>query len=251
MGKLYEEIFNGEVAPFVQPVVPVTGAKHQPVAELINETDSSANKEIAEVIYSGREILTALMFLYNGDNAYSGGETITIKAQKQDVDLVTVTATAPSLSDGGFAVVPVKTNVEQYTDTLDLSATISLPAGGKLNIFAIFETADSKALADAAVKSTIVTSAEPEIEVKDNAIFNCGVLDSIEITAPAAFGLDFACQLNFTSGDTPTAFSSDGVTYAGDNTSDGVFTPIADRRYTIMFYSNGTDLVGAVKGVAA
>lgn len=248
--QLYEKVFNDEIAPIVTPVAPVSGAKHRLIA------DFSASDTLEGELYTGRETLTVLLFFCAG-GAYAGGETLAIKLTKNinesSYDLESTSIETPALTDGGFAAVPVTLANTQYADFTDISGDITLSSGVSLAIIGIFETADSKALKTVAQGATVTTemvsSDEPEITPVNNKIFNCGALTSIEITAPASFPADFACQLNFTSGETPTSFASTDVTYTGDNTSDGIFTPIASRRYSIMFYSNGTDMIGAVKGV--
>jgi hypothetical protein len=87
--------------------------------------------------------------------------------------------------------------------------------------------------------------------VADNTEYRFGSLTSLTLTFPTPGATDkFDASVSFTSGATPTAFSGTGPKYKGDNVTNGVFTPVANRRYTIMFGFDGVNINAYVSGVA-
>lgn len=95
------------------------------------------------------------------------------------------------------------------------------------------------------VSNTTVTQA-----LASDTIYNCGEMSSIEITFPATTDVKFIAQLNFTSGTTPTSFTSPvDMKWLGDDVST-TFVPVASKRYSIMFFSDGVNYRGIVQAVA-
>jgi len=83
--------------------------------------------------------------------------------------------------------------------------------------------------------------------LEGDTIYNCGEMTSIEITFPGTASTGFISQLNFTSGTTPTAFTSPvGMKWLGDDVST-TFVPVASKRYAIMFFYDGTAYRGIVQ----
>lgn len=106
---------------------------------------------------------------------------------------------------------------------------------------------------DVSAKVVNVSDTDAEIALANNTIFNCGELDSLEITAPAAANLDpaFISQVNFTSGNTATELTwvSTEPVWTGDDVDGGVFVPDSNKRYTLLFYFDGVHLIGISKSV--
>lgn len=86
------------------------------------------------------------------------------------------------------------------------------------------------------------------VALADNTIFNGNELSTLTITNPANPALDFCCQVNFTSGSTPTTVTASGIIWRGSNVTQSGFTPVANRRYAILFFYNGTAIIGLVQG---
>lgn len=101
--------------------------------------------------------------------------------------------------------------------------------------------------AEDTIISTISTATVTQA-LANNYIYNCTVdMTSIEITLPATPTANFCAQLNFTSGSTPTAFTSPvGMVWLGDDVST-TFVPVANKRYSIMVFFDGVSTRGIVQ----
>lgn len=252
---------NEELTPSVQPVKTFSGASHKTLAHYVNDTESTITQSLDVSIACQRFQLAGIIVLADGENFSSVDVTATAykNHENRKYQLATETISLPATNAGNMGyIAATMSGYEDFVDSIAFSGTITIAAGGSITIIAIFKGGEDSALATIAentknstAETVIITDADVEIEaLEDNKIYNCGVLDSLDIIAPSTFPLDFCCQLNFSSGSTATALVSDGITYTGDNTSGGIFTPITSVRYSIMFYSNGTDMIGAVKGVS-
>lgn len=102
--------------------------------------------------------------------------------------------------------------------------------------------------ADRTSPITTISSATVTQALANNYIYNCTVdMTSIEITLPATPTANFCSQLNFTSGSTPTAFTSPvGMVWLGDDVST-TFVPVANKRYAIMVFFDGVSTRGIVQ----
>lgn len=101
-----------------------------------------------------------------------------------------------------------------------------------------------------ALEPNVVALSESTVELATNTIYNAGEMATLAITFPTA-DETYVSQLNFTSGATATAFTApDTIKWVGDDVTDGAFIPATNKRYAIMFYSDGTNIRGAVQGVA-
>lgn len=107
-------------------------------------------------------------------------------------------------------------------------------------------------------KATIQTlSTTDSITLADNTIYNGGEQTALTITLPSTDTIGFICDVDFTSGATATTLSYslsdifwEGVDVAYDSTAQkNIFTPVANKRYTIIFYFDGVNYNGRVGGV--
>lgn len=97
--------------------------------------------------------------------------------------------------------------------------------------------------------TSIVTLTTDSTELATNTIYNGAELASVTFTLPATVPVNFTAQLNFTSGTTPTTFTAPAtVTFEGDACSNGVFTPVASKRYSVLIYTDGVNVIGLVMG---
>ena len=113
-------------------------------------------------------------------------------------------------------------------------------------------------LTDYQEKSNIQTlSATDSITLADNTIYNGGEQTALTIALPATDTIGFICDVDFSSGNTATTLSYslpdifwEGVDVAYDSTAQkNIFTPVANKRYTIIFYYDGVNYNGRVGGV--
>lgn len=89
------------------------------------------------------------------------------------------------------------------------------------------------------------------VALADNTIFNGDELSTLTITNPSSPTVDFSCQVNFTSGATPTTVTASNIVWVGDNVSETVgFVPRANCRYTVMFMYDGSNIRGIIQGVS-
>ena len=97
--------------------------------------------------------------------------------------------------------------------------------------------------------TSIVTLTTASTELATNTIYNGGELASVTLTLPATVPADFIAQVEFTSGATATTFTAPAtVIFEGNDCSNGVFTPLASKRYSVMVYSDGVNVIGLVMG---
>lgn len=96
-----------------------------------------------------------------------------------------------------------------------------------------------------------VTASTLTQELANNTIYDCGELTALTITLPATINADWACQVNFTSGTTPTALTAPNtIKWKGDDLTGGVFVPVASKRYAVLFFTDGVNVRGIVQAVA-
>lgn len=88
-----------------------------------------------------------------------------------------------------------------------------------------------------------------ETTLKNNTIFRGDEMLNVELFVPEDIHDDFLCEVDFTSGETATAFTmADTVKWTGDDITDNAFVPVANKRYNLLFWYDGVNLNGAVKG---
>lgn len=100
--------------------------------------------------------------------------------------------------------------------------------------------------------STIQTlSATDSITLADNTIYNGGEQTALTIALPETVDVSFLCEICFSSGSTATTltYPQSGINYVGDDVSSNIFTPVANKRYTIMCSYDGSNYLFVVKGV--
>ena len=109
--------------------------------------------------------------------------------------------------------------------------------------------------------STFVEEIETNIispELRTNTIYNANAtIEIIQINIPdLSENIDdkkYISQLNFTSlsGETPTAINSSttNLRWIGDDVEDNTFTPVANKRYAVMFSSDGMFIKAVVQSV--
>lgn len=88
------------------------------------------------------------------------------------------------------------------------------------------------------------------VTAEGDTIYNYGYMEALKILLPAAIGADYISQINFTSLGNKTELNAPiGVIWYGDDIDTlGVFVPESYRRYTVMLYSDGVNVIGIVRG---
>lgn len=94
--------------------------------------------------------------------------------------------------------------------------------------------------------ANIVTLTTTSVQLASDNVYNGGELASVTLTLPSTVPANFCCQVQFSSGATPTTFSASGIYFDGDECSAGTFTPTASHRYSIMIYNDGVNTLGFV-----
>lgn len=106
--------------------------------------------------------------------------------------------------------------------------------------------------------STVETlDASDSITLADNTIYNGGTQTALTIALPSTDTIGFICEVDFSSGNTATTLSYSlpdifwaGVDVSYDATAQkDIFKPVANKRYTIVFYYDGVNYNGRVGGV--
>lgn len=83
-----------------------------------------------------------------------------------------------------------------------------------------------------------------------NAIYHLGEMESIDFVLEEELEELFSCEVVFTSGATPTIFSSDErIKWVGDEVNNGVFTPVANVRYSCSLQYDGVFVRGMAFGI--
>ena len=102
-------------------------------------------------------------------------------------------------------------------------------------------------------KTTITASSDGIITLADNTEFRVSdTVTSISFTIPDNIPNDFISSVVFKSGATATTISVTGTAkWCGDNITDNVFTPVANRVYNAIFYNDGFNIVGVVGGYSS
>lgn len=94
-----------------------------------------------------------------------------------------------------------------------------------------------------------ITESTAAITPENNTEYRCGEVTSVTITLPEDMPDDYAAYIVFTSGTTAAeAVYPDSIKWSGDDVIDGVFIPIASRRYNIGIWYDGVNVNAAVRG---
>lgn len=146
----------------------------------------------------------------------------------------------PTANAGDFAIV-------ESTDTIwvwdsDNSEWLDTTRRGQVSSVN-GKTGDVVIPAIVAISGTSVTQ-----QLATETIYNCGELTALSITFPASPTVSFISQLNFSSGATPTALTAPvGMVWVGDDITNDVFVPVANKRYCVLCFYDGTAMRGIVQ----
>jgi hypothetical protein len=99
--------------------------------------------------------------------------------------------------------------------------------------------------------TTLVTESGATVsrQLASDTIVNCDTVTSLTITLPSTYDAKFISQINFTSGATPTSLTAPNtIVWLGNDITSSVFVPVANKRYAVLFFSDGTNVRGLVQG---
>lgn len=151
------------------------------------------------------------------------GDNITLTKVGNDVTIAS--------SGGGSSGVIIENNLTSTSTTNGLSAN----QGKVLN-----DNKQGKTIIVTDLSSTLKTQL-----LADNTEYRFGTLTSLTITYPS----DFACSLSFSSGSTATTLTISNVKFWGMDCSNGVFTPLVNKRYNLIFWFDGINVNCTTGGV--
>ena len=96
---------------------------------------------------------------------------------------------------------------------------------------------------------TTITETTAAVTPENNTEYRCGEVTSVTITLPEEIPNDYAAYIVFTSGTTAAeAVYPDTIEWSGDDVIDGVFIPIASRRYNIGIWYDGVNVNAVARG---
>ena len=164
-----------------------------------------------------------------------------------------------AVNDSGEACMRVSENVTSNDPTTiygvneDGKAAVRIIGGGSGtgDVSSVNGKTGVVVLTGADLTTTVeISNATLTQALASDTIYNCGEMTSIEVTMPATADVKFIAQLNFTSGTTPTSFTSPvDMKWLGDDVST-TFVPVASKRYAILFFYDGVNYRGIVQAVA-
>ena len=86
--------------------------------------------------------------------------------------------------------------------------------------------------------------------VQHNVVYHLGEETSLNLTLPTSLVANYASEVVFTSGATPTVVTSDSrIKWVGDDVNGGVFTPVANVRYSCSLQYDGVFVRGMTFGI--
>lgn len=159
--------------------------------------------------------------LYNINNWTLGSIPMTTD------EVLTKTFTVPVDSDFCYIFINISNAAIDYTQLVNFQ----LEEGNTATSYEPYGVFDSATLRD----NVIFTSSDD--------ILNLNIIE------PNNPSVAFGSTVNFSSGNVATTFVSHNIIYRGDNTANGIFTPVSNKRYTVFYFYNGINVCGSVQGV--
>lgn len=190
---------------------------------------------------------------YSITDAYTKAESdtaLSIKADKTYVDtsLAEKADKATTLSAYGITDAYTKTEVNTALNEKVGKAT-TLAGYGITDAYT--KTDADAAFSAKADKTTITANADGSITLADNTEFRVAdTVTSISLTVPDNIPNDFICSVIFKSGAEAMAIDYSAVSpiWRGDDVTDGVFIPLANKIYNVIFYNDGFNITAVAGG---
>lgn len=157
--------------------------------------------------------------------------------------------------------IPNDVNIEAYAFDGCTNLTIYCEQGSyaetyaQVNNIPVKYTKVLKSTIDAkADKTAITASTDGSITLADNTELRVAdTVTSISLTVPDDIPNDFISSVVFKSGTEAMAIDYAAVSpiWRGDDVADGVFIPLANKVYNVIFYNDGFNVVGVVGGYSS
>lgn len=186
-------------------------------------------------------------------NLKPGDYTVGINGKPYSQYSIAINGNVDSDSQYGIGIGGAVLSNAQYAIQLGYGSNSNANTFKVANTNGNFEimSADGTVPSDRTAPVTEILTTTVVQALADKYIYNCGEMTSVEVTLPATIPVNFSAQLNFTSGSTATTFTAPNtIKWLGDNVST-TFTPTTNKRYTVLFYSDGVNVRGLVQAVAA
>ena len=192
------------------------------------------------------------VFTYGKWNCIDGGD----KADKSDVYTKTETDTALEAKADkattliGYGITDAYTKTEADT-VLEAKADKATTLAGYGITDAYTKNEAEAALATKADKTAITASTDGSITLADNTEFRVAdTVTSISLTIPDDIPNDFISSVVFKSGTEAMAIDYSAVSpiWRGDDVTDGVFIPLANKVYNVIFYNDGFNITAVAGG---
>ena len=133
-------------------------------------------------------------------------------------------------------------------ESLAGSGNIELLTSTDLDNYYTKTEADDEFLSS--IENMTGTSGSYTVTLQDNTVFtSTDAISNLTVIEPSNPTVSFGCVIQFTSGSVATFIPLSNIIYRGDSTANGVFTPIANKRYSVYFTYNGINVCGTVQGV--
>ena len=134
-------------------------------------------------------------------------------------------------------------------DITNDTISVDLKSGSKLNFDNGELDVDLSSKEDKTTITTDTSSTTPTLTLADNNEYRYTQdLTSLTLTMPSG---NFIASVVFSSGSTPTSMTYDSsIKWSGDDITNGQFVPSASKDYDIMFYYNGLNINGIVRGAS-
>ena len=136
--------------------------------------------------------------------------------------------------------------VEWFCDLWDVNDDLSQIYGGINNdtIFTVLIVINEVQDGDEPVYTSLTG------EIKHNVVYHLGEEANLNLPLPTSLIANYAAEVVFTSGATPTVVTSDSrIKWVGDDVNAGVFTPVANVRYSCSLQYDGVFVRGMTFGI--
>lgn len=198
------------------------------VPSIVFETGTLSCNVDGNLTWNGEELGTGSIdasgnISFEGDNTFTGQNTF----------VQYVTFNEGMISHGDIVLNDAKillangAAIEVYPD-----ANLPLPEGGhrRLEYYALYKE----------ITPTLL----------HNAIYHLNEVESLDLTLEEELDDLFSCEVDFTSGAAPTVVTSDSrIKWVGDDVNAGVFTPVANVRYSCSLQYDGVFVRGMAFGI--
>ena len=259
---------TGDITATSPDKITFTVAKvHNTITEneklLVAEYDKDGIYFYAQPKYNGNNLITASDIpvtdvQINSTSIVSGGVANIPYGTNAVAGLAKAGSGLASMAGGTFYIYPAtdsaiqaKTNSANPIVPSNLNKAVMEGLGNNSLIWSDAYKANARNTIGAEQATNIVTLADNDtITLADNTIYNGATITAFEIVLPSTDIIGFLCEIDFSSGATATTITySNTIKWLGDDLSDGLFVPVANKRYMVVMSYDGSEYVAVVKGI--